>query len=85
NDHAGHDETSLVMATSEVEVRTDKFEPGYSGKIDEEAINTIFEKGMPALTSNGVLGDPRGASVLTGNDIYDKYVDFLVEKVQVQL
>ncbi|MBU1916785.1 creatininase family protein [bacterium] len=85
NDHAGHDETSLVMATSEAEVRTDKFEPGYSGKIDEDAINTIFEKGMPALTSNGILGDPKGASVENGNDIYARYVDFLVEKVLEQL
>ena len=48
-------------------------------------INTIFEKGMPALTNNGILGDPKGASVQTGNEIFDKYVDFLIEKIQAQL
>jgi creatinine amidohydrolase len=85
NDHAGHDETSLFMALSEAEVRADKFEPGYLGKINEEAINTIFEKGMPALTNNGVLGDPTGASVQKGNEIFDIYVDFLIEKIEAQL
>jgi creatinine amidohydrolase/Fe(II)-dependent formamide hydrolase-like protein len=36
---------------------------------------------MPALTPNGVLGDPRKASAEKGRVYIERLADFLVEKI----
>lgn len=41
----------------------------------------IFEKGMPALTANGVLGDPRTASAEKGEDYLERFADFVISEI----
>jgi creatinine amidohydrolase len=79
--HAGDDETSLMLALEPDLVVRDRFAPGYLGPLGENEIRTIFERGMPALTANGVLGDPRQASAQKGEVYLEKLASFLVEQV----
>jgi creatinine amidohydrolase len=79
--HAGENETSMMMALEGDLVATDKFAPGYLGPTGEAELKIILEKGMPALTSNGVLGDPQKASADKGRLYLERLADFLVEDV----
>jgi len=79
--HAGESETSLMMTLEPALVARDRLAPGYVGPLGEEQVRTIFAKGMPALTENGVLGDPRKASAEKGEVYLEKLCRFLSEKV----
>jgi creatinine amidohydrolase len=79
--HAGENEASIMMALEPGLVHPDRFAPGYLGPTGEAEMATIFEKGMTALTSNGILGDPRKASAEQGEVYLDRFVDFLVSAV----
>lgn len=76
--HAGESETSMMLALEPDLVRTDRFTCGYLGPLDEEQFSTIIEKGMTALTANGVLGDPRSATAEKGEVYLQRAVDMLV-------
>lgn len=78
--HAGEQETSLMMVLAAGLVRTDRFEPGYLGPCGETEVNIILEHGMPALTTNGVLGDPRRASAVNGERYLERLSEFLSQK-----
>ncbi len=80
--HAGENETSMMMALEGGLVAADRFAPGYVGPTGEAEVKLIFEKGMPALTANGVLGDPRGATAERGEDYLERFADFLVADVR---
>jgi creatinine amidohydrolase len=82
--HAGESETSIMMALEGPLVAADRFAPGYVGPTGEAEMKLIFEKGMPALTSNGILGDPRRASAEKGEAYLERFADFLVSKIGVQ-
>jgi len=82
--HAGENETSMMMALEGGLVRADRFAPGYLGPTGEAEVKLIFEKGMPALTANGVLGDPRKASAEKGADYLERLADFLVADVRTR-
>lgn len=82
--HAGENETSMMMALEGGLVRPDRFAPGYLGPTGEAEVKLIFEKGMPALTANGVLGDPRNASAKKGEDYLERLADFLVADVRAK-
>ena len=69
--HAGEAETSEMLVISEQLVKTDRFTPGYVGKIEKEEIDLLFKEGMEALTKNGVIGDPT-KSTLENGKIYLK-------------
>jgi creatinine amidohydrolase/Fe(II)-dependent formamide hydrolase-like protein len=62
-------------------VAADCFAPGYLGPTREAEMKIIFEKGMPAITSNGVLGDPRTASAEKGEVYLERLADFLVSEI----
>jgi creatinine amidohydrolase len=79
--HAGDDETSLMLALEPGLVVRDRFAPGYLGPLGEKEVRIIFERGMPALTENGVLGDPRQASAEKGEVYLDRLASFLVDQV----
>ncbi len=76
--HAGENETSMMMALERALVKADRFAPGYVGPAGEAEVKLIFEKGMPALTANGVIGDPRTASAEKGEEYLERLADFLV-------
>jgi mycofactocin precursor peptide peptidase len=63
--HAGRSETSIMLALAPDAVRMDAAERG-----DARALATILpllrEQGVRAVSANGVLGDPAGASAAEG-------------------
>jgi len=79
--HAGENETSIMLALENRLVLKDKFAPGYLGPATEKEVGIILEKGMPALTPNGVLGDPRQASAEKGEIYLERLADFLVREI----
>jgi len=83
--HAGENETSFILAFAEELVREDRFSPGYLGSLGEREVKIIMEKGMPALTENGVLGDPGKASAERGEIYLEKIAAYLVKEIKKQL
>jgi creatinine amidohydrolase len=69
--HAGRTETSLMLAIDEKSVRTDLAAPGCT-----EPLEVIFPRlraeGVRPVSSNGVLGDPEGASAAEGRRFLDE-------------
>ena len=80
--HAGENETSFILALAGELVMQDRFAPGYLGALGEEEFKIILEKGMPALSKKGVLGDPTKASVERGEVYLEKIVEFLVKEIK---
>ncbi len=80
--HAGESETSMMMALERQFVAADRFAPGYLGPTGEAELKIILEKGMPALTANGVLGDPRTASAARGEVYIERLAAFLASEVE---
>ncbi len=79
--HAGENETSMMMALEGSLIAASRFAPGYLGPVREAEIKIIFEKGMPALTSNGILGDPRTATAERGEVYLERLADFLASEI----
>ena len=77
--HAGENETSIMMALEPQLVLSDRFSPGYLGPLGQEQVSLILERGMPALTENGVLGDPQQAGADKGEVYQERLAAFLVE------
>ncbi len=77
--HAGESETSLDLLLRPDLVLMDRAEAGYVGPFDAKVSQTIFEKGMPALTRNGILGDARPATAEHGRVYFDTLADFLAK------
>jgi len=80
--HAGENETSLMMALEPGLVAHDRLAPGYLGPMGEKEVLVVMEQGMPALTENGVIGDPRKASAEKGEAYLEKLADFLVAEIK---
>lgn len=59
----------------------DRLAPGYLGAMGQRGIQIISEKGMPALTENGILGDPRKASAERGEIYLEKIADLWVREI----
>jgi creatinine amidohydrolase len=83
--HAGENETSIMLTLAGDLVRKDRFASGYLGELGEKEINIILDKGMPALSKIGVLGDPRKASSEKGEVYLERTADFLVGEIKKQL
>ncbi len=63
--HAGRTETSLMLHLRPVDVRPDLAEAGNIGTL-EELLPQMLAGGVKAVSPNGVLGDPAGASAEEG-------------------
>ncbi|GAA4617881.1 mycofactocin biosynthesis peptidyl-dipeptidase MftE [Saccharopolyspora hordei] len=59
--HAGRTETSVMLALRPAAVHLDRAEPGVTAPLPD-LLPTLRAGGLAAVTPNGVLGDPRGAS-----------------------
>jgi creatinine amidohydrolase len=79
--HAGESETSIMMALEPDLVARERLAAGYLGPLGEAEVAVIFERGMPALTANGVLGDPTKASAEKGRVYLARLAAFLVEQI----
>ncbi len=75
--HAGRIETSLMLAIDPGLVRFELAERGADTTIPE-----LRERGVKAVSPNGVLGDPTGASGAEGERFIGAFVDDLVQRVE---
>ena len=82
--HAGESETSLMMALEPGLVAQDRLAPGYVGPMGEKEVLVVLEEGIPVLTENGVIGDPKKASAEKGEVYLERLADFLVAETQAR-
>lgn len=78
--HAGRTETSLMLALSPAAVRLAAAEAGNRRPLGELAA-LLRSAGVRAVSPNGVLGDPAGASVTEGERLLDALSADLVAAV----
>lgn len=74
--HAGHTETSLMLALAPDQVRFDAAAPG-----PIPAMVDLVRHGVRPLSENGVLGDPVGATADDGFEIFRRLADHLAAAV----
>ena len=75
--HAGHTETSIVLALDPSAVRLDLAETG----VTDVDLARLRAEGVRAVSPNGVLGDPTGASAADGRRLLDGMAADLVSAV----
>lgn len=76
--HAGHTETSLLLAIAPELVRLDA---AVAGPVP--AMADLVHHGVRALSASGVLGDPTGATADAGAAIFRRMADDLADEVAV--
>jgi creatinine amidohydrolase len=74
--HAGHTETSLMLALAPDEVRLEQAEAG-----PIPAMADLIRCGVRPLSENGVLGDPTGATADHGVELFRQLADHLAAAV----
>ncbi len=79
--HAGRSETSLMLAIDPETVRESAAEPGRTEPINE-LLPALHALGVAAVSPNGVLGDPRGATATEGAEILRTLVLDAISRVQ---
>lgn len=67
--HAGHSETSILLAIDPDCVRVDAMEKGAVAPL-HELLDTLQRDGVKAVSPNGVLGDPTAATAAHGNELF---------------
>lgn len=72
--HAGRTETSLLLHLRPASVRLDLAEPGDPRPLTA-ILPAMIEGGIAAVSSNGVLGDPTGATAREGSQVFLEMVD----------
>jgi creatinine amidohydrolase len=78
--HAGHTETSLLLALTPEDVQLERAVAGATAPLAELA-DTLRADGVRAVSPNGVLGDPAGATAAGGAAMLAELVDDLVGRV----
>ncbi|HEY7633499.1 MAG TPA: mycofactocin biosynthesis peptidyl-dipeptidase MftE, partial [Thermoleophilaceae bacterium] len=79
--HAGRLETSLMLAIAPERVRLQDAAVGATAPL-AELMPQLVESGVRAVSPNGVLGDPAGASADEGRDLLAAEVALLVGAVE---
>jgi mycofactocin system creatininase family protein len=74
--HAGRSETSIMLALAPGTVRLDAAERGEVRPL-ERILPLLRERGVRAVSANGVLGDPAGASAAEGERLLGHLVNRL--------
>ncbi|MFC8531323.1 mycofactocin biosynthesis peptidyl-dipeptidase MftE [Nocardia sp. NPDC057227] len=77
--HAGRSETALQLALDPARVRLDRAEPGETGPL-RDLLPALRAGGVAAVSANGVLGDPTGATADEGTVLLDRLVTDLIER-----
>jgi mycofactocin precursor peptide peptidase len=72
--HAGRTETSLMLHLRPEHVRLDRAEAGNTAPVGE-LLPALLAGGVGAVSPNGVLGDPAGASSTLGEQLLDLMTD----------
>lgn len=71
--HAGRTETSLLLHLAPWSVRRDKAEAGNTQPL-REILPAMLAGGVAAVSANGVLGDPTGATAAEGARLLEQIV-----------
>ncbi|MHA6621815.1 mycofactocin biosynthesis peptidyl-dipeptidase MftE [Pseudonocardia sp. DLS-67] len=74
--HAGHTETSILLALDPAAVRTAAAAPGATAPLDE-LLPAMRSGGVAAVSPNGVLGDPTGATAEEGEHLLAEMTEVL--------
>ena len=82
--HAGEAETSLMLALAENLVVKKRFRAGFKGSFGDEQIQAVMDRGIPALTAIGVLGDPTKATQVKGLIYLERMADFIVAEIRAK-
>lgn len=75
--HAGHTETSVLLALDPAAVRRSAAAAGCTTPLPE-LLPVLSSAGVAAVSPNGVLGDPGGASPETGRRVLDLWTSCLL-------
>jgi creatinine amidohydrolase len=78
--HAGRTETSLLLHLRPDAVRLEKAVPGNAAPL-AQVLPTLREHGVRAVSRNGVLGDPTGASAEAGAEILEGMARALADRL----
>jgi creatinine amidohydrolase len=79
--HAGHAETSIMLALRPSAVRWDRLEAGTTTPLPE-LIDDLRGGGVRAVSPSGVLGDPTGATAAEGRRILGNWGEALLKAVE---
>ena len=79
--HAGRAETSLMLALAPELVRLDRAAAGATAPLGE-LIGRLRRDGVRAVSANGVLGDPAGASAAEGRALLERMAGELIALVE---
>ena len=78
--HAGHDETSVMLHLRPDLVRMDLAAAGNTSPAGE-LMDAMRSGGVRAVSPNGVLGDPTGATERHGRSVFGMWVTSLSSRV----
>lgn len=79
--HAGRIETSLLLHLAPALVRAERVEVGETAPLPE-ILPRMRDGGVRAVSANGVLGDPRGASAAEGEALFGAIVAEVVRRIE---
>ena len=79
--HADVAEGSIMMAVHPQRVRMDRLQKGLPGPLSPETTQELFEKGMKAVSPNGILGDPHGMNAALGRLLIEALAERIVRKL----
>ncbi|RDI72863.1 creatininase family protein [Halopelagius longus] len=79
--HAGAAETAIVLAVNEGLVDTDELAVGTEGEI---SVARLLSEGFKSITENGVLGDPREATVEAGEEILETIATAYADRIEAE-
>ncbi|RJO68213.1 mycofactocin biosynthesis peptidyl-dipeptidase MftE [Nocardia panacis] len=80
--HAGRSETALCLAIDPAGVRLDRAEKGVTAPLSE-LMPRLMAEGVRAVSPNGVLGDPTGATAAEGRALLDRSTDDLLDRLRL--
>jgi creatinine amidohydrolase len=61
-------------------VHLERGEPGYTGDL-QQAVGSLFTAGVDAISANGVIGDPAGASAEHGGRYWEKALEVTIAAI----
>lgn len=79
--HAELTETAVMLARHNHLVHAEPWEIGAMGHIDT---NKLFHEGLRAITANGIIGDPHGATAAMGESVVEALALHIVGWVRAQ-
>uniref|UniRef100_UPI002454B8E9 creatininase family protein n=1 Tax=Nocardia cyriacigeorgica TaxID=135487 RepID=UPI002454B8E9 len=80
--HAGRTETAVKLALSPDRVRTEGAEAGYTWPLPH-ILPLLRWGGVRAVSANGVLGDPAGATAAEGAALLTDLIDQLTDQTRL--